>query len=135
MNMMPLVIKKDFSWNMKSGRALNSNFSEWVDFAYWWNFNGQGSAINRATQSNFFFTIYCCKNLVQPFAFLHCFNYICTLFSEMMQALQNIFVCGLWSPQENCFAKFSNNKNLKKFSKTFWENEMVFPDKKNLISE
>ena len=29
------------------------DFAEWVDFAYWWSFIGEGSAINVATPSSF----------------------------------------------------------------------------------
>ena len=31
---------------------IYSNFDEWVDYAYWWIFNGGGFEINRATLSS-----------------------------------------------------------------------------------
>ena len=31
-----------------------NHFAKWVDFVYWWSFNGGGSAINRATLSSFY---------------------------------------------------------------------------------
>ena len=57
------VIKKlcyNFVGNSKSQRAFKSHywfksysdFSELVDFAYWWSFIGGGSAINGATPSS-----------------------------------------------------------------------------------
>ena len=49
----------NFFGDSKSQRASKSHywlksygdFSEWVAFANWWSFSGEGSAINRATQS------------------------------------------------------------------------------------
>ena len=29
------------------------DFGDWVDFAYWWSFNGGGSAIDEATPSSY----------------------------------------------------------------------------------
>ena len=36
----------------QQNRKNYGDFAEWVDFAYWWSFIGEGSAINGATPSS-----------------------------------------------------------------------------------